>query len=136
MLSFFAAWSTRLLIACFTVRFSRIMIQFVVILLPISSSSKEAMIAISFLASSSINSIRRFFFSFGIICRTSTTASVSIADRIAADFLISISSRYSAAACSSICSKMSESMSRSRILQIFLLSVIFSCGNTSARSFA
>jgi len=136
MLSFFAAWSTRLLIACFTVRFSRIMMQFVVILLPISSSSKEAMIAISFLASSSINSIRRFFFSFGIICRTSTTASVSIADRIAAAFLISISSRYSAAACSSICSKMSESMSRSRILQIFLLSEIFSCGNTSARSFA
>ena len=136
MLSFFAACSTRLLIACFTVRFSRIMMQFVVILLPISSSSKEAMIAISFLASSSINSIRRFFFSFGIICRTSTTASVSIADRIAAAFLISISSRYSAAACSSICSKISESMSRSRILQIFLLSVIFSCGNTSARSFA
>ena len=61
------------------------------------SSSKEAMIAISFLASASIRAIRTGLFSLDVIRRTSTTASVSIPERIAAAFLMSISSRYSAA---------------------------------------
>ena len=136
MLSFFAACPIKLLIACFTVRFSRIMMQLVVILLPISSSSNEAMIAISFLASSSISSIRSTFFSFGVIRRTSTTASVSIPERIPAALRTSISSRYSAACFSSIYSKMSESISRFRILQTFRLSAAVSSENTSARSFS
>ena len=136
ILSFFAACSTRLLIACFTVRFSRIMIKLVVILLPISSSSKEAITAISSLVSASVSSISSALFSFGIIFRTSITASVSILERIFAAFLTSISSRYSAAGFSSICSKISESISVSRIRQIFLLSSMVRSGNTSARSFS
>ena len=136
MLSFFAACSTRLLIACFTVRFSRITIQFVVIQLPISSSSKAAITAISFFASSSRSSVRRERFSLEVIFKTSTTASVSIAERIAAAFFTSISSRYSAACFWSICSKISESISVSRIRQILRRSAKVSSGKMSARSFS
>ena len=136
MLSFFAACSTRLLIACFTVRFSRIMIQFVVILLPISSSSKDAIISTSRRTSGSSRSISIFFFVFSTLFNTSARASVSILDKIAAAFFTSISFRYSAAFSSSVYSKISESISVSRIRYSLHRSCTVSFGITSARSFS
>ena len=136
MLSFFPAWLTRLPIACLAVRFSRITMQFVVIQLPISSSSKEAITATLFLASSSMSSIRSARFSFGSIFRTSTTASVSIPERMDAAFLMSISFKYPAASRSSMCSKISEIMSVSRTRQTLCRSTTVNSGKTSARSFS
>ena len=136
ILSFLAACSTRLFIACFTVRFSRMIMQLVVMRLPISSSSKEAIISISWRTSSSINSNSNFFLALSILWRTSTRASVSIRERMAAPFFTSISFTYSAALSESVYSKTSDSIFRSRIRYSLQRSWTVSLGIASAMSLA
>ena len=122
--------------ACFTVRFSRITMQFVVILLPISSSSKERIISISFRTCSSRSWIRSLRFSLSICFKTSARASVSILERMAAAFFTSISSRYFTVSSSSRYSKTSASILLSRIRYSLLRSAVLNSLNTSARSFS
>ena len=104
--------------------------------LPISSSSKDAIISTSRRTSGSSRSISIFFFVFSTLFNTSARASVSILDKMAAAFFTSISFRYSAAFSSSVYSKISESISVSRIRYSLHRSCTVSTGSTSARSFS
>ena len=104
--------------------------------LPISSSSKDAIISTSRRTSGSSRSISIFFFVFSTLFNTSARASVSILDKMAAAFFTSISFIYSAAFSSSVYSKISESISVSRIRYSLHRSGTVRSGSTSARSFS
>ena len=112
MLSFFLAWLTRAFIACFTVMSSSMIMQFVVILLPISSSSNEAISLSSLRTSGATASIIRLLLSLSVSDRIFTAVSVSSSDISSEALWISISLRYSPACFSSRYSNISASISR------------------------
>ena len=108
--------------------------QFVVILLPISSSSKDAMSRISFLISSSRASRISSRFSLPMVCRISTASSVSISETISPAFLGLISFRHSPAFSSSRWANASASISAGQMRNTFFRSCSLSCSITSAMS--
>ena len=96
--------------------------QLVVILLPISSSSNDAISLMSFLTSGLSSSIISSRFSLPISINISAAASVSRFDTTFAAFFKSISFRYAPASLSSSLSSASDSISAPKIRYSFLRS--------------